>query len=201
MRRAALLALLVALLAAAPALAADPRRGEQWNLDLIEAGPAHAASRGAGAVVAVIDSGVQAGAVVAVIDSGVQADHPDLAGRIGLGYEAVERDASPQDGDGHGTHVLGIVGAASANGIGVESVAPAATLMRVRVLGADGSGDLDDAVRGIDWARQRGAAVIKLPLGREVPLARGAADPCAVVIGERTSTATSRRGPKGGFVT
>ena len=135
----------------------DPRRGEQWNLDLIEADGARPVSNGAGAI-------------VAVIDSGVQADHPDLAGRIGPGYDVVQGDSTPQDGDGHGTHVMGIIGAATGNGIGVESVAPGATLMPVRVLGDDGGGSIDDVARGVDWAREHGADVINLSLGSEVPL-------------------------------
>jgi subtilisin family serine protease len=151
------LVVLLFLLAAAPAGAADPRRGEQWNLDLIEADAAHAVTTGAGAVVAVVDSGVQAG-------------HPDLAGRIGPGYDIVGHDTTPQDGDGHGTHVTGIIGAASGNGVGIESVAPGATLMPVRVLGDDGSGTVDDVARGIDWAREHGADVINLSLGSDVPL-------------------------------
>jgi len=105
-----------------------------------------------------------------VIDSGVQADHPDLAGRIGPSYDVVQRDATPQDGDGHGTHVMGIVGAATDNGLGIASVAPGATLMAVRVLSDDGGGSIDDVARGIDWAREHGADVINLSLGSEVPL-------------------------------
>jgi subtilisin family serine protease len=154
----AVLALLAVLVAAAPAAAAgDPRRGEQWGLDLVEADAAHAVSQGAGAV-------------VAIVDSGVQADHPDLAGRVGAGYDFVDGDATPQDGDGHGTHVLGIVGAATGNGIGVASVAPLATLMPVRVLGDDGSGTTANVARGIDYAREHGADVINLSLGADVPL-------------------------------
>jgi subtilisin family serine protease len=145
------------LLAAAPAAAADPRRAAQWNLDLIEADGARSVSKGAGAT-------------VAVIDSGVQADHPDLAGRIGPSYDVIQRDSTPQDGDGHGTHVMGIVGAATGNGVGVESVAPDATLMAVRVLGDDGGGSIDNVARGVDWAREHGADVINLSLGSEVPL-------------------------------
>jgi subtilisin family serine protease len=100
----------------------------------------------------------------------VQADHPDLAGRVGAGYDEVQRDTTPQDGDGHGTHVLGIVGAASGNGVGVESVAPGATLMPIRVLGDDGGGSIDDVARGVDYARTHGADVINLSLGSDVPL-------------------------------
>jgi subtilisin family serine protease len=166
MHRCLVLAFLVLLACAGPAAAADPRRGEQWNLDLIEADGARGVTTGAGAV-------------VAVIDSGVQADHPDLAGRIGQGYDEVQNDGTPQDGDGHGTHVMGIVGAATGNGVGVESVAPAATLMPIRVLGDDGAGSLDDVARGIDFARTHGAHVINLSLGSEVPLV-GAAEGDAV---------------------
>ena len=157
MPRSFALFVLVLLVAAAPAAAADPRRSEQWNLDLIEADAARSVSTGAGAT-------------VAVIDSGVQADHPDLAGRIGPSYDAVQSDSTPQDGDGHGTHVMGIVGAATGNGVGVESVAPGATLMAVRVLGDDGGGSIDTVARGVDWAREHGADVINLSLGSEVPL-------------------------------
>jgi subtilisin family serine protease len=161
-RRSFVLVLLALLLAAAPAGAADPRRAAQWNLDLIEADAAHRVSTGAGAV-------------VAIVDSGVQADHPDLAGRVGQGYDVIGRDTTPQDGDGHGTHVAGIIGAASGNGIGVESVAPGATLMPIRVLGDDGSGTSDDVARGVDWARSHGADVVNLSLGSEIPLV-GAAE-------------------------
>jgi serine protease len=151
------LALLAVLLVAAPAAAADPRRGEQWNLDLIQSDAAHAVSTGSGAV-------------VAVVDSGTQFDHPDLAGHIGQGYDFVQNDATPQDGNGHGTHVSGIIGAASGNGIGVESVAPGATIMPVRVLDDDGDGSTDTVAKGVDYARTHGADVINLSLGSDVPL-------------------------------
>lgn len=157
MCRSVVLALLAAFVLAAPAGAADPRRGEQWNLDLIQSDAAHAVSTGAGAV-------------VAVVDSGTQSDHPDLAGHVGQGYDFVQNDATPQDGNGHGTHVSGIIGAASGNGIGVESVAPGATIMPVRVLGDDGGGSTDTVAKGVDYARTHGADVINLSLGSDVPL-------------------------------
>jgi subtilisin family serine protease len=83
------------------------------------------------------------GAAVAVVDSGVQADHPDLAGHLGPGHDFVQNGATPQDGNGHGTHVSGIIGAVSGNGIGIESVAPGATILPVRVLGDAGGGSTD----------------------------------------------------------
>ena len=159
----AILAAVLALLAlpAAAAAAGDPLRDRQWGLGMIEAEGAHATSTGSGAV-------------VAVVDSGVQADHPDLAGRLLPGRDIVEDDAQPQDGSGHGTHVTGIVGATTGNGTGVASVAPAAALLPVRVLDDDGGGTAGDVAAGIDWAREHGAQVINLSLGADVPLAGAA---------------------------
>ena len=127
--RRLLLAILAALLAGAPAAhaAGDPLRARQWGLDVIRADAAHSVSRGDGAL-------------VAVIDTGVVAAHEDLQGRLLPGKDFVEDDDTPQDGDGHGTHVSGIVAASAGNGIGVSSVAPGARVLPVRVLGDDGSG-------------------------------------------------------------
>jgi subtilisin family serine protease len=151
-------ALLLAALIPSTALAAgDPLRARQWNLSMIESDAAHATSTGAGAT-------------VAIVDSGAAADHPDLRGRLVAGHDFVDGDATPQDGNGHGTHVTGIVGAATGNGVGIASVAPQARLMPVRVLDDDGSGTVDAIAAGIDFARTHGADVINLSLGSEVPI-------------------------------
>jgi subtilisin family serine protease len=156
--RLIVLAVLFVLLAPVAALAAnDPRRPEQWNLDLIESDAAHATATGTGAVIAVVDTGVAAG-------------HPDLAGQILPGHDFVEDDGTPQDGNGHGSHVSGIAIAATGNGIGISSVAPGARLLPVRVLADDGSGTSEDVAAGIDWARTHGASVINLSLGSEIPV-------------------------------
>jgi subtilisin family serine protease len=156
--RAVAAAVLVALaLPVAASAAVDPLRGRQWGLDMVEADAAHPVTRGAGAT-------------VAVIDTGVQANHPDLAGRLLPGHDFVDDDDNPEDGDGHGTHVSGIVAANAGNGVGVSSVAPAAMVLPVRVLGNDGSGTVDDVARGINLAVTRGAHVINLSLGQEIAL-------------------------------
>jgi subtilisin family serine protease len=72
------------------------------------------------------------------------------------------------DGNGHGTHVSGIV-AAKQDGQGLVGVAPNARLYAVRVLGADGGGSLDNVVCGLDWvaanAKDEGISVVNMSLG------------------------------------
>lgn len=149
----------LALAAATGASAAnDPLRGEQPNLSMVESDAAHLTATGAGAI-------------VAVVDTGVQASHPDLQGRLLPGHDFVDNDGVPQDAvDGHGTHVLGIVGAAENNGVGISSVAPGARLLPVRVLDNTGAGFVEDVAKGIDYAVAQGAQVINLSLGSDVPL-------------------------------
>src|SRR3954451_23890629 len=122
MRRLCLLVLGLLLLGGAPAHAAggDPLRSKQWALDMLGADQARAVTDGRRAV-------------VAVVDSGVAAEHPDLARRILPGHDFVDNDSTPQDGNGHGTHVAGIIAADADNGIGIRGVAPGASILPVRV--------------------------------------------------------------------
>ena len=55
------------------------------------------------------------------------------------------------------------------NGIGVEGVAPLATVLVVRVLDENGSGSSQDVADGIDYARTHGANVVNLSLSAGVP--------------------------------
>jgi subtilisin family serine protease len=159
MRRLVLgLAMLCLLAQASTALAVnDPLRSRQWGLDMIEADAAHATSTGVGAT-------------VAVIDTGAQLEHPDLAGRLIPGYDYIDQDGTPQDGQGHGTHVAGIIAANADNGIGVDSVAPGARVLVIRVLDNNGNGTVDDVSAAVDYAVGRGVDVINLSLGSELPL-------------------------------
>lgn len=162
--RAGLVALILLCFAApATAQAADPLRSHQWGLDMIGADGARATSTGTGAV-------------VAVVDTGVKADHGDLAGQVLPGHDFIDNDDTAQDGNGHGTHVAGVIDALTGNGIGVESVAPGAKILPVRVLDNDGNGDADTVAEGIDWATDHGANVINLSLGGSLPLLGGGSD-------------------------
>ena len=108
-----------------------------------------------------------AGVKVAIIDTGIDLNHPDLAGKVDGGYSAITKTEKPedyQDDNGHGTHVSGTV-AALRDGKGVVGVAPKARLYAVKVLDADGSGNLSDVIDGIVWAAKNGCQVANMSLG------------------------------------
>jgi subtilisin family serine protease len=157
--RAVLLSAVAALLllagpgAGRASAAADPLRSVQWALDAIHLGESGPAASATGA-----------GALVAVIDSGVDATHPDLAGRVVAGPDVVDNDGDPSDPTGHGTHIAGIIAAASGNGIGGAGVAPAARILAVRVLGPDDNGTAANVAAGINAAVDAGADIINLSL-------------------------------------
>ncbi len=126
------------------------------------------------------------GIIVAVIDTGVDYNHSDLDANIWVnsgeianngidddgngfiddirGWDFVGNDNNPMDEHYHGTHVAGII-AAENNGSGITGVAPNATIMPVRVLGANGSGSWSNVAAGIRYAVDNGANVINLSLG------------------------------------
>ena len=102
--------------------------------------------------------------VVAVIDTGVDYMHPDLNGKVILGYDFVNDDPDPMDDNGHGTHVAGIIGAVTNNGVGVAGIGYNTRVMAVKVLSATGGGFYSTVARGITYAVDNGARVINLSL-------------------------------------
>lgn len=162
MLRTRLLALVAILLLAPTAVLAtgDPLSGQQWHLPMVGAVDAWEASRGQGIVVAVVDSGVDAG-------------HPDLLGQVMAGRDFVEPGTTPDDPNGHGTVVAGVIAAIAGNGEGGAGVVPRARIMPVRVLDADGRGRARDVADGIRWAVTNGADVVNLSLVEEAGVAAG----------------------------
>ncbi len=106
---------------------------------------------------------------VAIVDTGIDLKHPDLQANIKGGINTIYPWKSPNDDNGHGTHVAGIVAAIN-NSIGVIGVGPNIDLYAVKVLGANGSGYLSDVIEGLDWVVQQkqtqgGDWVINMSLG------------------------------------
>lgn len=95
--------------------------------------------------------------VVAVIDTGVDAAHPFLSGRLLPGYDVIDGDNSPNDGNGHGTHVSGII-------LDCVGNAPV-SILPIRVLDNKGSGTDSSIIAGIRYAATHNADVINLSLG------------------------------------
>jgi subtilisin family serine protease len=110
------------------------------------------------------------GAVIAVIDSGVDVHHEDLKGAFVGGRDFVEDDNDPSDEFGHGTHVAGIAAARANNDIGVAGVAPDVKIMPLRVLDEGGSGSTGDVNAAIHWAVDHGADVVNLSLSDGVTI-------------------------------
>jgi thermitase len=112
--------------------------------------------------------------VIAVIDTGIDYNHPDLKNNIWInekeiagnnidddrngyvddvhGWNAQLDNGNPMDGNAHGTHCAGTIGADHNNGQGVAGVMGEVRLMAVKFLSDEGSGSLVDAVEAIDYA-------------------------------------------------
>lgn len=103
--------------------------------------------------------------VIAVVDTGVDLNHPDLQDNLVAGYDFVDDDDLPDDGNGHGTHVAGTAAAVGGNGIGVTGMAPRAKIMPLKVLDAEGVGTSTAVADAITFAVDHGADVINLSLG------------------------------------
>lgn len=115
--------------------------------------------------------------LLAVIDTGVDYNHAALApNSVKNGYDFRDNDADPMDltgaqNPGHGTHCAGIIGATGLVDGGIQGISPEVSIMAIRFLGADGSGDLDNGIKSIDYAIEKGVKVISASWGAAVPTA------------------------------
>lgn len=147
-------AVAVLLAVAMPADASnDPLFNQQWNLERTNTPAAWTATTGGGVRVGIVDTGIDAG-------------HQDLQGRIAASTACTPQcGGNPNDTNGHGTHVAGIVAANKDNGVGVAGVAPGATLVIARVFDGGGNTSLDAVNAGADWAVANGARIVNFSLG------------------------------------
>ncbi|MGZ8537893.1 MAG: S8 family peptidase [Flavisolibacter sp.] len=103
-----------------------------------------------------------------VIDTGIDMDHPDLNVDATRSKSFLTSNTSPDDENGHGTHVAGIIGAKN-NNIGMLGVASGATLVSLRVLDKDGNGTLSAMIQALSYvnANAKAGDVVNMSLGEE----------------------------------
>jgi len=131
---------------------------DQYSVPLLGINEAHKRSRGAGVVVSVIDTGIDAAHPIfngAISSQGVSF----VPGSPGWGDVAESTD-SDNDGVvdeqfGHGTFVAGLV----------HLVAPDAMILSARALDSDGRGNNFRISQAVAWSIDRGAHVINMSLG------------------------------------
>ncbi|MBE0479388.1 MAG: S8 family serine peptidase [Dehalococcoidia bacterium] len=131
----------------------DPYLGWQWGLSKVQASQAWDVNKGSSSV------------RVAVLDAGIDPWHPDLSGKIVAHKNFTDSYTPYANGQSHGTHVAGIVAAATNNGVGIAGLGRNTSLMNVKVLGDSGYGQYSWIASGVIWAADNGADVINLSLG------------------------------------
>jgi len=91
-----------------------------------------------------------------IIDTGIDVDHPDLNVLASMGRDFTSaRKKSVDDGNGHGTHTAGTVGAID-NSIGVIGVAPGIGLVPMKCLGSNGSGQFSWSISCFNYVAANG---------------------------------------------
>nr|HPG33975.1 S8 family serine peptidase [Lentimicrobium sp.] len=90
-----------------------------------------------------------------IIDTGIDLDHPDLNVDLVRSTSFIKPKKLPEDQNGHGTHVAGIIGAID-NDFGVVGVVPGVTLVAVQVLNKKGTGKISDVIAGVDYVAANG---------------------------------------------
>ncbi|MCX7172507.1 MAG: S8 family serine peptidase [Proteobacteria bacterium] len=136
-----------------PAIPNDPSYSSQWWLPAVGDREMWALGRGAGVI-------------VAVIDTGVDLTHPDLIPNLlSNGYNFGDGNANPQDVLGHGTKVAGIIAARQNDGIGVSGLAPEAKILPIKInSGGQRSFSSDQLASAIAYAVDHRAKIINLSL-------------------------------------
>lgn len=109
------------------------------------------------------------GVRIAVLDTGCDLDHPDLKNNLLDGYNIIKPGTPPNDDQGHGSHVTGIL-VAENNDIGIVGVCPQAKVIPVKVLDKNGNGNLLNVAAGIKWAADNGAHLITMSLGAPIKI-------------------------------
>ncbi len=135
----------------------DPLLSQQWGLFKINAASNDILSAWD---ITTGDTSVK----VAILDTGIEQSHPDLNGKV-ISNINFTNSSTVSDLDGHGTHVAGIVAAATNNANGVAGTGYNTALINTKVLDDNGSGYYSWVTNGIIWSADQGAKVITMSLG------------------------------------
>jgi hypothetical protein len=100
---------------------------------------------------------------IGLIDTGVTSI-PDTAGQIGGGFNVITNNSNVTDDNGHGTFISSIIASQVNNGLGIAGINDKATIIPIKVLGADGSGNFSDLIKGIQYAIDQNVNIINLSL-------------------------------------
>ncbi|MCX8030305.1 MAG: S8 family serine peptidase [Thermodesulfovibrionales bacterium] len=120
--------------------------------------------------------------IVAILDTGIDYNHSDLSGNIWInpgeipnngidddgngkiddwrGWNFITNSNNPLDDNGHGTHVIGIIGAKGNNSIGITGLMWNVKLMALKILDKNGEGSVADEISAIQYAISMGAKII-----------------------------------------
>jgi subtilisin family serine protease len=134
--------------------------GKQWGWDAIEAD--------------LIWTETKASPYVCVLDTGVDTAHPDLSGKVVNGYDFVNDDKVPNDDNGHGTHIAGIIAAKTNSDPkgDADSVAGVSNfkVYNVKVMNSQGYGSSYSIAAGLTYCGNLGTVrVINMSLGSKAP--------------------------------
>lgn len=103
-----------------------------------------------------------------IIDTGVDPDHPDLNVDKTLSKSFLSDETTIVDNNGHGTHVAGIIGALN-NSIGTLGVASGVSIIALKALNGEGSGNTSGLIRALNYIGQNAQAgeVVNMSLGAD----------------------------------
>jgi subtilisin family serine protease len=158
----------------APYVPNDPEFPQQWNMTLAGIDRAWTITKGLRTL------------KVGIVDSGIDPTHPDLVDnilplidiwkdvhgndRFSFGGKAYNMDG--KDGNGHGTHVAGILAASIDNKLGVAGTAGAVKIQPIKATDYEGNTDALTLYRSIKRAIDEGCKVINVSIGGD-----GSGDP------------------------
>lgn len=164
-----------------------PRFGELWGMHNTGQGTPSGSSSIAGADIDALRAwAIETGSHnvrIAVIDTGIDYTHSDLADNIWVneaelngepgqdsdgngyvddvyGYDFSRDRGDPMDGNGHGTHCAGTIGALHQNDLGVAGVMADVEMVAVKFLSDAGSGTTANAIRAVDYATTVGVDIM-----------------------------------------